>query len=93
MSIRDNLEAVEARIAAACEKAGRKRDDVKLVAVSKTKPAEAVQEDYKLKAKTGGKPKSRLNSAKAHTKWLRRQQEQEGLRQKLKEVWNKNKKT
>ncbi len=44
MSIRDNLEAVEARIAAACEKAGRKRDDVKLVAVSKTKPAEAVQE-------------------------------------------------
>ena len=57
------------------------------------KTAEAVQEDYKLKAKTGGKPKSRLNSAKAHTKWLRRQQEQEGLRQKLKEVWNKNKKT
>ena len=44
MSIRDNLEAVEARIAAACEKAGRKRDEVKLVAVSKTKPAEAVLE-------------------------------------------------
>jgi hypothetical protein len=44
MSIRDNLEAVEARIATACEKAGRKRGEVKLVAVSKTKPAEAVLE-------------------------------------------------
>jgi pyridoxal phosphate enzyme (YggS family) len=44
MSIRDNLEAVEARIAAACKKAGRDRDELKLVAVSKTKPAEAVLE-------------------------------------------------
>jgi pyridoxal phosphate enzyme (YggS family) len=44
MSIRDNLEAVEARIADACRKAGRNRDEVKLVAVSKTKPAEAVLE-------------------------------------------------
>ena len=44
MSIRDNLGAVEVRIAVACEKAGRRRDEVKLVAVSKTKPAEAVLE-------------------------------------------------
>lgn len=44
MSIRDNLEAVEVRIAAACRKAGRNRDEVKLVAVSKTKPADAVLE-------------------------------------------------
>lgn len=44
MSIRDNLEAVEERIAAACKKADRRRDEVKLVAVSKTKPAEAVLE-------------------------------------------------
>jgi PLP dependent protein len=44
MSIRDNLEAVEARIAAACQTAGRERDEVKMVAVSKTKPAEAVLE-------------------------------------------------
>ncbi len=44
MSIRENLEAVEIRIAAACEKAGRNRAEVKLVAVSKTKPADAVLE-------------------------------------------------
>ncbi|MFA7256886.1 MAG: YggS family pyridoxal phosphate-dependent enzyme [Kiritimatiellales bacterium] len=44
MSICKNLEVVERRICAACEKAGRKRDEVKLVAVSKTKPPEAVLE-------------------------------------------------
>ncbi len=44
MSIRENIEEVEARIVVACEKAGRLRDDVKLVAVSKRKPAVAVRE-------------------------------------------------
>ncbi len=44
MSISDNLEAVEVRIAEACRKAGRSRDEVKLIAVSKKKPAEAVCE-------------------------------------------------
>ena len=44
MSIQKNLKIIEERICAACEKAGRSRDDVKLVAVSKRKPAEAVIE-------------------------------------------------
>ena len=44
MGIKENLEAVEERIRAACEKAGRSRDEVRLVAVSKRKPAEAVIE-------------------------------------------------
>jgi pyridoxal phosphate enzyme (YggS family) len=44
MSIRDNLEVIETRIVTACEKAGRNRSEVKLVAVSKTKPADAVLE-------------------------------------------------
>ena len=43
-SFAERLEMVEQRIAAACEKAGRPRDSVRLLAVSKTKPAEAVQE-------------------------------------------------
>jgi pyridoxal phosphate enzyme (YggS family) len=42
-SIADNLRQVRDRIAAAAIKAGRKPDDVTLVAVSKTKPIEAVQ--------------------------------------------------
>ncbi|HEX2059866.1 MAG TPA: YggS family pyridoxal phosphate-dependent enzyme [Thermoanaerobaculia bacterium] len=37
--IRSNIEALEARIAAACARAGRSRGDVHLVAVSKTFPA------------------------------------------------------
>jgi PLP dependent protein len=40
--IRANLAAVNARIEAACRKAGRRREEVTLVAVSKTFPAEAV---------------------------------------------------
>jgi PLP dependent protein len=44
VSIRDNIAAVEERIARACERAGRTREDVKLVAVSKTFPAEFVDE-------------------------------------------------
>jgi len=44
VSIRDNVAAVEARIARACERAGRSRDEVTLVAVSKTFPASFVDE-------------------------------------------------
>ncbi|QBG48696.1 YggS family pyridoxal phosphate-dependent enzyme [Verrucomicrobia bacterium S94] len=40
----DRLELVEQRIRAACEKAGRAREEVTLLAVSKTKPPEAVRE-------------------------------------------------
>ena len=40
--IRANLTAVERRIIAACDKAGRRREDVTLVAVSKTFAADAV---------------------------------------------------
>ncbi|RNC71420.1 MAG: YggS family pyridoxal phosphate-dependent enzyme [Desulfuromonadales bacterium] len=44
MSIADNLTHIRARIAAAARRAGREPADVRLVAVSKTKPAEAVDE-------------------------------------------------
>src|SRR5829696_2205888 len=44
MLIRDDLLAVERRIAGACARAGRKREEVTLVAVSKTKPAEMISE-------------------------------------------------
>ncbi|MDF7808380.1 YggS family pyridoxal phosphate-dependent enzyme [Pontiellaceae bacterium B12219] len=40
----ERLDAVERRIAVACEKAGRERNSVTLLAVSKTKPPEAVRE-------------------------------------------------
>ncbi|PYQ36527.1 MAG: YggS family pyridoxal phosphate-dependent enzyme [Acidobacteria bacterium] len=44
MSIRENLAAVEQRIAAACARAKRNRSEVTLIAVSKTFPAAMVDE-------------------------------------------------
>ncbi|HVR40109.1 MAG TPA: YggS family pyridoxal phosphate-dependent enzyme [Thermoanaerobaculia bacterium] len=41
-AIRENVRAVESRIAAACARAGRDRNDVLLIAVTKTFPSEAV---------------------------------------------------
>ena len=42
--IKENLEFVEKNIAEACKKAGRDRSEVTLIAVSKTKPVEALRE-------------------------------------------------
>ena len=42
--IQENYRQIEARVAAACEKAGRAREEVTLVAVSKTKPEEQIRE-------------------------------------------------
>ncbi len=44
MSIAENLKALEKRIQAACDRAGRSRSEITLVAVSKTRPAEQIAE-------------------------------------------------
>ena len=44
--LKENLAEVEKNICAACEKAGRLREDVTLIAVSKTKPFPMLQEIY-----------------------------------------------
>lgn len=44
--IKENLEAVEREIQAACDRAGRIRDEVTLIAVSKTKPVPDLMEAY-----------------------------------------------
>ena len=44
--VAENAAAVQERIAAACRRAGRDPDEVRLMAVSKTKPATAVEEAY-----------------------------------------------
>jgi len=45
-NIQDNVRRVEERIATACQRCGRKREEVRLVAISKTHPAAAVREAY-----------------------------------------------
>ena len=44
--LKDNLKEVEENIAKACEKANRKREEVTLIAVSKTKPVSMINEIY-----------------------------------------------
>ncbi|MCD8397666.1 MAG: YggS family pyridoxal phosphate-dependent enzyme [Lachnospiraceae bacterium] len=44
--LRENLKDVEDRVARACARSGRNRDDVLLIAVSKTKPVEMIDEIY-----------------------------------------------
>ncbi|MBO6154954.1 MAG: YggS family pyridoxal phosphate-dependent enzyme [Lachnospiraceae bacterium] len=44
--LQDNLKEIENRVQAACERAGRSRDEVTLIAVSKTKPIEDLTEIY-----------------------------------------------
>lgn len=46
--IRENLRQVESNIQSACRRAGRSRDEVSLIAVSKTNPAARVREAYLL---------------------------------------------
>ena len=44
--IQKNLERIEERLEAACIRAGRRREDLRLMAVSKTQPVEKIQEAY-----------------------------------------------
>ena len=50
----EQLQDVEARIQAACARAGRRREEVTLIAVSKTKPKEMIEEAYGLGIRTFG---------------------------------------
>ncbi len=52
-----NLEIIEENICKACEKAGRERSEVTLIAVSKTKPLEDLQAVYDLNIRDFGENK------------------------------------
>lgn len=55
--LKENLQKVEERIAAACMRAGRRREDVTLIAVSKTKPVDMLREAYDLGIRVFGENK------------------------------------
>lgn len=55
--LKENLEHVEARIQKACDRAGRDRGEVTLIAVSKTKPADTLREAYDLGVRVFGENK------------------------------------
>jgi pyridoxal phosphate enzyme (YggS family) len=60
--IRGNLESVEARIRSACERSGRRRDEVTLVAVTKTFPAGDV--DHAVRAGVADVGENRVQEAR-----------------------------
>ncbi len=55
--LKENLAEVEDKIQKACERAGRKREEVTLIAVSKTKPVSMLQEAYDLGVRIYGENK------------------------------------
>ncbi|MCF2641344.1 MAG: YggS family pyridoxal phosphate-dependent enzyme [Lachnospiraceae bacterium] len=55
--LKDNLKQVEENIEKACERAGRKREEVTLIAVSKTKPVPMLEEIYEEGIRTFGENK------------------------------------
>ena len=55
--LKENLSKVEQNIQAACERAGRDRSEVTLIAVSKTKPIEMLTEVYEAGARHFGENK------------------------------------
>lgn len=60
----DNLKAVQENIIKACEKSGRDPKEVTLIAVSKTKPVETLQEAYDAGARYFGENKVQEITAK-----------------------------
>lgn len=63
-SIYKNLEQVHDNIKAACARSGRKPEEVTLIAVSKTKPLEALQEAYRCGERVFGENKVQEIAAK-----------------------------
>lgn len=62
--LKENYYTVEEKICAACERAGRKREEVTLIAVSKTKPVEMLKEVYELGERNFGENKVQELTAK-----------------------------
>jgi hypothetical protein len=62
-NIRQNLARVEERLAAACRRSGRRREDVRLVAISKTHPPEAIRAAFEVGLRDFGE--NRVQEAKA----------------------------
>lgn len=58
MTLKENLENVEEKMKKACTEAGRDREEVTLIAVSKTKPVSVLKEAYDLGVRVFGENKA-----------------------------------
>ncbi len=55
--VQENLKIVEEKVAAACQRAGRNREDVTLICVTKTKPVDMLREAYEAGGRQFGENK------------------------------------
>ncbi len=72
--LKENLAIVEENVKKACEKAGRKREEITLIAVSKTKPVEMLEEIYDAGVRDFGENKvqeltDKIEKLPADIKW------------------------
>lgn len=72
--LRENLKTVEENILKACERADRKREDITLIAVSKTKPLSDIEQIYDLGIREFGENKvqelvEKYENIKAPVNW------------------------
>lgn len=65
MSVCENYKEVEKRVEEACKRAGRKREEVTLIAASKTKPVSMIEELLPLNVRDFGENKVQELTAKA----------------------------
>ena len=70
MSVCDNYRTVEEKVEAACRRAGRNRDEVTLIAVSKTKPVSMIEELLPIGVRDFGENKVQELTAKEETTTL-----------------------
>ncbi|TAM84641.1 MAG: YggS family pyridoxal phosphate-dependent enzyme [Acidobacteria bacterium] len=66
MSVAENIESLQDRIQRACQRSGRAVKDVRLIAVSKTKPAEAIRQAYGAGLREFGENRVQEAAAKRH---------------------------
>jgi PLP dependent protein len=66
LNVVENVERVQDRIHRACQRSGRAVKDVRLIAVSKTKPAEAIRQSYAAGLREFGENRVQEAAAKHH---------------------------
>ena len=80
IKLREHLDRLESAIVAACRRAGRARDEIELMAVSKTYPAETINEAAKLGLRLFGENRVQEFAGKAPELATTRQQSPEPAR-------------
>ena len=84
--LKENYEEVQKKITEACKRAGRNREEVTLIAVSKTKPVEMLSEIYDLGERNFGENKVHVEGLMTIAPYVEDPEENRPVFRKLKEL-------